>query len=234
MHLAVSFFSFILNNPPEPAHDISILHFTDLVRCLYLKQPPCSRERKQMALSYGANELSEAGVKFIVNKPSSSHGCILDMEFENGTLKIPHIEVHDGTEIWLRNVVALEQCYYPYKHYISDYVRFIGQLIRTKKDVDVLIKAGIIDYMIGGGNDQSSVAKLFSDVRMNMVVTSTSVDFLQICDDMNAYYNNPWNNKMATLRRDYFNTPWTTVASIAGIVLLILTVIQTVCSLLQI
>ncbi|MED6148864.1 hypothetical protein PIB30_057084 [Stylosanthes scabra] len=234
-HLAFGFFaSIFIDEPPEPADDSNILHFTDLIRCMYLKQPPCSREDKKLALSYSANELAEAGVKFIVNKPSPNHGCMLDLEFKNGTLKIPHIEVNDGTEIWLRNVVALEQFYYPQEHYIFDYVRFIGQLINAKKDAGVLIKAGIIDYIIGDGNDQSSVAKLFNDIRKNIVVTSTNVDYLQICDDLNAYYNHPWHSKMATLRRDYFTTPWKTVASIAGIVLLILTVIQTICSLLQV
>ncbi|RYQ99314.1 hypothetical protein Ahy_B07g087245 isoform D [Arachis hypogaea] len=158
---------------------------------------------------------------------------MLDLEFEYGTLKIPHIVVDDGTEILLRNIVALEQCHYPQEHYIIDYVRFFGQLINTNKDVGVLIKAGIIDDMVGG-NYESSVAKLFSDVRKNITVTSANVDYLKLCHDLNAYYNHPWHSKMATLRRDYFTTPWKTAASIAGIFLLILTVIQTVCSILQV
>ncbi|KAI9124778.1 hypothetical protein K1719_004105 [Acacia pycnantha] len=39
---------------------------------------------------------------------------------------------------------------------------------------------------------------------------------------------------MATLRRDYCNTPWHTVASIAGILLLVLTIVQTIFSVLQV
>ncbi|XP_015931837.1 UPF0481 protein At3g47200-like [Arachis duranensis] len=236
MKLAFRFFSFTLNfnKPPEPPHDSSILNFTDLIRYLYLmKQRPSKREHKPLVLGYTAYELVEAGVKFVVNESSSSHGCMLDLEFEHGTLKIPHIGVDDGTEILLRNIVALEQCHYPQEHYIIDYVRFFGQLINTNKDAGVLIKAGIIDDMVGG-NYESSVAKLFSDVRKNITVTTANVDYLKLCHDLNAYYNHPWHSKMATLRRDYFTTPWKTAASIAGIFLLILTVIQTVCSILQV
>ncbi|MED6168308.1 hypothetical protein PIB30_010641 [Stylosanthes scabra] len=235
MQFALPFFTYILNfkKPTEPPHGSSIVHFTDLIRNLYLKQPPCTREHKPLALGYSAYELAEAGVKFKVKNSSSNSSLMVDLEFRNGILEIPHIRVDDGTEIWLRNIVALEQCHYPHEHYIIDYVTFLGQLVNTNKDADVLIKAGIIDRMVGG-NYETSVAKLFSDVRKNITVTNASVDYIKLCDGLNAYYNHPWHSKMATLRRDYFNTPWKTAASIAGIVLLILTVIQTVCSILQV
>ncbi|MED6198728.1 hypothetical protein PIB30_069283 [Stylosanthes scabra] len=225
-------FTFTINKILKPPpHDSSILHFTDMFRYLLLKQQPSGRKDASLALGRCASELAEAGVKFIVNKSSSS---MLDLEFKNGTLTIPPIQVEDGTEIWLRNVVALEQCHYPKQHYITDYVRFLGHLMNTNKDAGVLIKAGIIDCIVGGGNYESSVAKLFNDVRKNILVTDTNVDFLQICNDLNGYYKNPWHRMMATLRGDYFATPWKAAGSIAAIVLLILTVIQTVCSILQV
>ncbi|MED6213701.1 hypothetical protein PIB30_095838, partial [Stylosanthes scabra] len=98
--------------------------------------------------------------------------------------------------------------------------------MKTSKDAGVFIKAGIIDCIFGG-NYENKVAKLFGDVGKETSMANTNVDYLKICDDLNAYYNNPWNNKMATLRRDYFTTPWKTAASIAAIVLLILTIVQT-------
>ncbi|KAL1307543.1 UPF0481 protein At3g47200 [Arachis hypogaea] len=232
----------------------SIEHFTDLLR--YFNLPPSHtttpllREPKALVLGHSASELVEAGVKFqVTNKPShrhqknksshghqkdeSSHGCMLDLKFERGTLNIPHIEADDATEIFLRNIVALEQCHYPKEHYILDYVIFLGHLMKTNKDAGVLIKAGIIGCIFGG-DYESKVANLFGGVGKNTVVSTTSACYLKFCNDLDDYCIHPWHSLMATLRRDYFTSPWKTAASFGGIVLLILTVIQTVCSLRQV
>ncbi|XP_057723322.1 UPF0481 protein At3g47200-like [Arachis stenosperma] len=230
MWFAVSYFSYHNKQSVLTPASSSIAHFTDLLRYFHL--PPSHttllRNPGSLVLGHSASELVEAGVKFQVNK--SSH-CILDLEFEDGVLKIPHIIVYDGTEVWLRNIVALEQCHYPRDHYITDYVSFLAKLVNSNKDANVLIKAGIIESMVSG-ND-TSVAKLFTDVDKNIIIVNYNVNYLRIHHDLNTYYKHPCRTKIATLRRDYFTTPWKTVASIAGIVLLLLTVIQTVCSILQ-
>nr|XP_029144057.1 UPF0481 protein At3g47200-like [Arachis hypogaea] len=226
MDLSYSYFS-AENNVND-----QIVHFTDLCRYCILKQRrPCERKHKHFVLGHSASELLEAGLKFqVVNK--SSPIDILDLKFEHGVLTIPHITVDDFTEVWLRNIVALEQCHYPDEHYITDYVNFLKQLVNSNRDADVLIKAGIIQSDVSGSD--ISVAKLFRDVDKHILLENYNVNYLQICDDLNAYYKHPCNTKMATLRRDYFPTPWKTAASIAGIILLLLSVIQTVCSILQV
>ncbi|MED6164080.1 hypothetical protein PIB30_086277 [Stylosanthes scabra] len=235
MWLAITYFSYYNKQRVLPPAASSIAHFTDLLRYFYL--PPSHRRpsrnyKPQLAvLGHSASELVEAGVKFLENKPWHGGIFLLDLEFEHSILKIPHLLVEDNTELLLRNIVALEQCHYPEEHYIIDYVRFLAQLINSNKDADVLIKAGIFDSMVSG--NETSVAKLFSDVWKNVIVSGVNVDYLRICNDLNAYYKHPCNTKMATLRRDYFTTPWKTAASIAGIVLVVLTVIQTVCSIVQ-
>ncbi|XP_020962395.1 UPF0481 protein At3g47200-like [Arachis ipaensis] len=226
MDLSYSYFS-AENNVND-----QIVHFTDLCRyCILKQQRPCERKHKHLVLGHSASELLEAGLKFqVVNK--SSPIDILDLKFEHGVLTIPHITVDDFTEVWLRNIVALEQCHYPDEHYITDYVNFLKQLVNSNRDADVLIKAGIIQSDVSGSD--ISVAKLFRDVDKHILLENYNVNYLQICDDLNAYYKHPCNTKMATLRRDYFPTPWKTAASIAGIILLLLSVIQTVCSILQV
>ena len=164
----------------------------------------------------------------MVNK--TSH-CLLDLQFLGRTLKIPQIKVEDSTEILLRNMVALEQCYYPHESYITDYVAVLDFLINTDKDVDFLVKNGIIVNWLG---DSNAVAELFNGLWKNITQTTFNTEYLRICEDLNAFCKHPWHRKVATLRRDYCNTPWKMVASIAGIALLILTVIQTVCSVLQV
>ncbi|QHO26776.1 UPF0481 protein At3g47200-like [Arachis hypogaea] len=209
----------------------SIEHFTDLLRTFHLKQSisPLSRKKETLPFLKSAIQLHEAGVKFkVINKRSL---CLLDLKFSGRTLEIPQIELEDKTEIWLRNMVALEQCYYPDESYITDYTAVLDYLINTEKDVDFLVNKGIIINWLG---DSNAVAKLFNGLGKNIIHETFNAEYLHICKDLNDFCEHPCHRKVATLRRDYCNTPWKTVASVAGIALLILTVIQTVCSIIQV
>ncbi|QHN91034.1 UPF0481 protein At3g47200-like [Arachis ipaensis] len=209
----------------------SIEHFTDLLRTFHLKQSisPLSRKKETLPFLKSAIQLHEAGVKFkVINKRSL---CLLDLKFSGHTLEIPQIELEDKTEIWLRNMVALEQCYYPDESYITDYTAVLDYLINTEKDVDFLVNKGIIINWLG---DSKAVAKLFNGLGKNIIHETFNAEYLRICKDLNDFCEHPCHRKVATLRRDYCNTPWKTVASVAGIALLILTVIQTVCSIIQV
>ncbi|KAL1307565.1 UPF0481 protein At3g47200-like [Arachis hypogaea] len=209
----------------------SIEHFTDLLRTFHLKQSisPLSRKKETLPFLKSAIQLHEAGVKFkVINKRSL---CLLDLKFSGHTLEIPQIELEDKTEIWLRNMVALEQCYYPDESYITDYTAVLDYLINTEKDVDFLVNKGIIINWLG---DSKAVAKLFNGLEKNIIHETFNAEYLRICKDLNDFCEHPCHRKVATLRRDYCNTPWKTVASVAGIALLILTVIQTVCSIIQV
>nr|XP_025664273.1 UPF0481 protein At3g47200-like [Arachis hypogaea] len=212
----------------------NITHFTDLSRKFllassHLFQPSasgCSRQA-QLTQLYSATELKEAGVKFEVNKNSK---CLLDLEITGHTLRIPFTRVHDWTEVVLRNLLAFEQCHCISQSYLADYIFFLDFLINTEKDVDLLIKKGIIENWLG---DSNAVATMFNSLAVNLVNVGFNVKYSCIFKGLNAFCKKPWNRKVATLKRDYCNTPWKTVASIAGIFLLILTVIQTVFSIFQ-
>ncbi|XLT26871.1 hypothetical protein HN873_058163 [Arachis hypogaea] len=211
-----------------------IAHFTDLIRKLLLRssqffQPSASgRARgKKITQIYSATKLNEAGVKFEVNKNDK---CLLDLEISGCTLRIPFISVDDWTEVILRNLLAFEQCHCIYESYLTDYIIFFDFLINADKDVDFLIKKKIIVNWLG---DSNAVAKMFNGLGVNLLYPDFNVQYSRIFDELNAFCARPWNKNVATLRRDYCNTPWKTVASIAGIFLLILTVIQTVFSILH-
>ena len=107
----------------------------------------------------------------------------------------------------------------------------LDYLINTSKDVDILVRKNILLNWI---EDSESVANLFNGLCKNIIYSYISSHFTILCKELNAYCSNPWNKLKATLRRDYCNTPWRTAASIAGILLLVLTIIQTVSSVLQV
>ncbi|XP_020212340.1 UPF0481 protein At3g47200 [Cajanus cajan] len=209
-----------------------IEHFTDLIRTFHLQHPPQkrpSRTNEEIVTHLpSATELSEAGVRIKVNKESE---CLLNWTFSGRVLRIPELVVEDWTEILFRNMVAFEQCHYPDKSYITDYVAVMDFLINTSRDVDILVRKGVLVNWLG---DADSVADLFNGLMKNIVQTNDSSEYFRICKELSAFQRNPWHNLKSTLRRDYCKSPWQTAATIAGILLLILSLIQSVCSVLQV
>lgn len=209
----------------------SIEHFTDLLRTFHLQPSSERSSRGEETISHinSATELNEAGVKFEVNKQSH---CLLDLTISGRhDLKIPEFRVEDWTEILFRNMVALEQCHYPDKSYITDYVAVMSFLIKTGKDVDLLVQKKIIVNWLG---DSNAVAKLFNGLWKNITQVGFNSNYVGICRELNAFCAHPWYRRKATLRRDYCRTPWQKVASFAAILVLILTITQTVFSILQV
>ncbi|KAL7164294.1 hypothetical protein ACSBR2_040248 [Camellia fascicularis] len=73
------------------------------------------------------------------------HQCLLDIQFNKGVLKIPHLRITDDTEQVLRNIIALE--WYPHgqNSYIIDYIGFMENLIDIPEDAEILEKNGILE-----------------------------------------------------------------------------------------
>ncbi|MED6196913.1 hypothetical protein PIB30_051830 [Stylosanthes scabra] len=214
-------------------HDVSrIAHFTDLSRKFLLTfsrllQPSsasrCLR-KAEFPRMYSATRLNEAGVKFKVNKNSQ---CMLDLELSCHTFEVPSIRVTAHTETILRNLVYFEQCHCMNESYLADYIVAFDFLIDTDKDADLLIKRGIIENWLG---DSSEVAKMFNSIGVQVLNPDFNVQYIRIFKKLNAFCTHPCNKRVATLRRDYCNTPWKMAASIAGIFLLFLTCVQTLFS----
>ncbi|XP_035541709.1 putative UPF0481 protein At3g02645 [Juglans regia] len=176
-----------------------VMHFVDLLRYFYL---PChqmlpARSGKAVNEIYCASQLAEAGLKF---KPSSSRS-IIDLKFNEGVLEIPRFTLRHDTEIYARNLIALEQCVYQFERYVTDYFIMLDFLINTGKDVDLLIQQGILVNEMGTNNIRPPFAGNLCTVILK-----------------------------SSLKHDYFRTPWMGAVTIGAIILLIFTLIQTVCT----
>ncbi|XP_075667500.1 UPF0481 protein At3g47200-like [Castanea sativa] len=206
-----------------------IKHFTDLLRFFAL--PPHDklpkRDKKTVFPKYSATQLREAGVKFEVvpNK------CLLDLSFKEGVLKIPLLDFNDDTEVHIRNIMALEQCYHANDSYITDFYLILDYLIDTTKDVDLLAEKGIIFNCLG---DSSAVAFMINNLNKGVFWKNMNSDLCCLCEELNVFYEKPSHKWKALLRHQYFSTPWRAASTIAAIILLVFTLIQTVCSIIQI
>ncbi|KAI7994693.1 UPF0481 protein [Camellia lanceoleosa] len=170
-----------------------------------------------------ATELHEAGVKFKV----SSSKNIFDIKFSGNILEIPQTEIVDATERLLRNIIAYEQCHCDVK-FFADYTAFMNYLINTSKDVELLVRAKIIDNWLGDNND---VSNLFNGLGKEVNIYSNAYYFTELHKQLNDYCEIPSHKWKATLRQDYCNTPWRVLSIIVAVILLGFTFIQSLCSL---
>ncbi|KAI4332897.1 hypothetical protein L6164_017771 [Bauhinia variegata] len=208
--------------------DFTISHFTDLLRTFNLQpsNTPQKVSHRKIARIQTATELLEAGVTFQVNHTSK---CKLDLHFSSGCLRIPEIAIVDNTEILYLYMVALEQCHYPRSSYITDYISVMDFLMNIKNDVDIVVQNKIVVNWLG---DNDAVAKLFNSLLKNVTIVSSNSFYLDLHEDLDAFCENWWRKRKATLKRDYCNTAWRTLATCATIVIVFLTLVQTVTSIL--
>ncbi|KAF3947910.1 hypothetical protein CMV_026026 [Castanea mollissima] len=195
-----------------------------------LQSPPKRQTGSEMVtLLYSATQLHEAGVKFQMN----SSKCLLDItfDFKNGVLEMPCLELYDDTEALIRNVMAFEQYCFGEKIYIRDYCLLLDCLVNTTRDIDLLCDKGIIRNYLG---DNKAATSLVNKLNIHVSLSGINPNHNRIFKELNAFYEKRWHKWKATLRHQYFSTPWRIASTIAAIILLVFTFIQTICSIIQI
>jgi hypothetical protein len=204
-----------------------VLHFVDfLSKC----QQPTEKHRPAKEEAFlsapTATELHQSGVKFKNTERSS----LFDITFSNGILEIPQLKIYDGIEILFRNLQAFEQCHHANGDtFVNDYITFISCLVSATKDVEVLAQNENLKNML---SSDEAVSNLFHNLFIENVISSES--FLSgLCEELNLHCRKRRYKWKATLKQVYFNNPWTGISVVAATFLLVLTVIQTVCSILQ-
>ncbi|TXG62538.1 hypothetical protein EZV62_009532 [Acer yangbiense] len=218
-----------------------VKHFTDFLRhaVVVQVQPTAQPPNGETPDLPNATKLNESGLQFKGIKGKGKYLLDINLDkrksripliwFDETELEIPFIEIYDDTECLFRNLMALEVFHYPTQTYVCNYADLMGYLIDTAKDVDLLVEKKIIGNFVG---DSEAIAKMFNTICSR--ITPSPSCYNTIATDMTEHYNNRWNHLKATLRSVYFTNLWTGTATVAAVVLLILTVIQTVCSIMQV
>ena len=200
-------------------------HFLDLLRTFWLpleKLPERDAHDDEVVKHvYSATQLHDAGLEF--RKGSSS--CLFDINFKKGVLEMPLITLDNKSETLYRNLLALEQCHYSDKAYITDYFILLGFLITTDNDVKLLVRKRVMANLLGNDDEARDLVKKLGT---NIVYVNMNSDYHVFCKELKAFYKKPWNRWQATLRRDYLSTPWRIVSTIAAVIFLLLTFLQTI------
>ncbi|OMO59748.1 hypothetical protein COLO4_34075 [Corchorus olitorius] len=174
-----------------------------------------------------ATELQEAGIKF----RRVDGNTMFDISFKDGTLYIPQLKIADRTEYVLRNLIAFEQLFLSnnFVKHVTDYMVFIDNLVESPKDVELLCRNGIFNNFLG---DAAAAATMINGLG-NSVIVSTNFYYNDTFSKVNQHCSKQWNRRMANLKHNYFNSPWALISVMAATLLLILTVVQTIFSVLS-
>ncbi|XP_050126030.1 UPF0481 protein At3g47200-like isoform X4 [Malus sylvestris] len=205
--------------------NFKVEHFVDLVRTLHLPTPEENFKNGELVDTLAVpsmTKLHQAGVKF----KARSGKNLFDICFKDGILEIPNLKIQDHTEIVLRNLIAFEQCHCDC-NYFSDYSLLMDYFVNTPNDVELLLKNGIVEHLLGDNNE---VSTLINSLGKGVGVDRRRFYYATLVKDLNEYYKQPWNKWKADLKQKYFNSPWTTISVTAATLIIILTFIQTVCS----
>ncbi|XP_039166192.1 UPF0481 protein At3g47200 [Eucalyptus grandis] len=228
--LTHEFFKLQLGGITEIADDFAKVssmksrHFVDLLRNYNSPsvRPSWPKKDLKSLATPSVMELSQAGVKFHVGLGKS----LFDVRFFNGTLEIPKLNIYFGADVLFRNLIGFEKCNH-HENYINDYIIFIGLLVHSPADVEMLVEEGIIGISTW---DSKEVFGLIKSLVKGARFLPEDFYFSGLCAELNEYYRIPWHRWKATLKRDYFNSPWSIISVVAAIVLLLLTLVQTVFS----
>ncbi|XP_010909324.1 UPF0481 protein At3g47200-like [Elaeis guineensis] len=150
-------------------------------------------------------------------------GSILDISFRNGVMKIPFLEINDGTQTILHNLIAFEQCYrLLIERHVTTYAAFMNCLINKESDASLLERSGILLNRLPTSKDAT-----FFFSKLSPRAKIRSIYLKSLIDDVNRYHTSKWNRWYADLKLNYFSNPWVTISVVAAAVLLILSFMQT-------
>ncbi|KAK6926654.1 Protein of unknown function DUF247, plant [Dillenia turbinata] len=230
--LALEFFNYAVQRPIEVLekyYNIQGVHLLDLFRRSFIPTKHREVSRKPsplLQLIPSAKKLHVAGVKFKARDKSSS---LLEIDFHNGLLRIPTMTIDDFTSSVFLNWVAFEQCYNHCSKHITTYATFMGCLINTAGDAGLLCDQKIIENYFG---TDEAVTSFFTNVGKDVVFDIQHCYMSKMFEDINEYYRNNWKVQWAGFKHKYFDTPWSFLSALAAVLLLLLTLIQSLFSVL--
>ncbi|KAK3431587.1 hypothetical protein EUGRSUZ_E03393 [Eucalyptus grandis] len=233
-NLASHFFSCFDVGPDyvlEMLINIKGVHLLDSFRMSLM--PQSQQDNPVEKISYcplirSASELRRVGIGFKQGQASTFLGIKFDSK--RRTVRIPQIKINDNLNCILTNMVAFEQCRGQRDGHISAYVRFMGCLIHTVDDVQLLRNRKVISNYHKSNQD---VICFFGDLCKDISIYSwetylaSHFSFL----DKSLKYEQAY-LCWAQLLNAFHDNPWSALSGLAVVVMLV-GIIQTVYAVLQ-
>ncbi|CAH9123622.1 unnamed protein product [Cuscuta epithymum] len=198
-------------------HEFEGLHLLDLVRKSYF--PKGSREQREPGSRCKGNcfgskggkyeyrnfhrisKLRKAGIKFRSNKREA--GSFLAVGFKRGTIRMPPLTLDDTMCAFLLNCVAFEQCHKGSDRRVSQYAVFLGCIIDTSEDVDILCEAKVLHNRLATQGEAVAFVGMLAEAAAS---TKLGESYLkEVFAGLNKYYDNKLHTHVAEVKGKYFS-----------------------------
>uniref|UniRef100_A0A0E0JK62 Uncharacterized protein n=1 Tax=Oryza punctata TaxID=4537 RepID=A0A0E0JK62_ORYPU len=191
-----------------------------LCECFMTKRtPPC-----QLTIPR-ATELLEAGVTFLRGSKAARDRYDVTFDRLRGVMKIPVIKIDDMKRPLLVNLIAFEQTRCgEVPGLLTSYVALMSSLIVTARDVALLRRHRILESLLA---DDEEAARFFARLGDCGAMNYKDHAFAGLYEDVRRYCDSPWHRYRATLRRDYFASPWSVISLVVAALVVALTATQT-------
>lgn len=231
--LVLRFFNYEVSRSEKVLNEYQNLqgkHLLDFIRKSYISTKeknlivPKANDvlnNQSLKLIQPATKLMIAGAKF---KASHEADSFLDIEFRNGLLLIPQINMDDFYSSFCLNCVAFEQCYSHCSKHITTYIVFMGCLMSTTTDVGMLSDEKIIENYFGTDKE---IVKFFKNVGKEITFDIKKNYLSDLFLEVNEYCNNGWHVGWAGFMHTYFESPWAAISAFSALLLLFLAALQT-------
>ncbi|KAI8556931.1 hypothetical protein RHMOL_Rhmol05G0295100 [Rhododendron molle] len=176
-------------------------------------QPEQAKEKGLVEIMPCASELDHAAVKF---EPIPGRD-LFKTEFsdpkgpfwwcQTARFKIPVLEIYDNTELFLRNLIAFEQCCPKGSQHFTSYALLMDMLVNSGRDIQLLERAGVMRNYLGARADATN---LFNNLCKGVVLGEFF--FADMCNRATAYSKRRWPKNLAHIRRTYLSSPWSFIA----------------------
>lgn len=168
------------------------VHLLDLLRLSFVisapKEPLVANQSAKFIEC--ATKLWEAGIRF---RSVAGDSCFLNINFKTelnftrGVLEIPKVVMDPFTACFIRNCIAFEHCHGHSSKHFTAYAIFMGCLIRSEKDLQVLCDNGIILNRYGRDED---LVKYFIELGRDVDINWGTLYLSKQLGDVNSYYEN--------------------------------------------
>ncbi|XP_010242105.2 PREDICTED: putative UPF0481 protein At3g02645 [Nelumbo nucifera] len=214
----------------NPSAQVQPKHLLDLLRRKIIGEESTSNNSDEQQSTGGQwysfrsiKELKDAGIKFKKTGTNQLKNIRFNSKLFRGELYLPVIMVDDSTKSRLLNIIAYEMGQGgPPDRAVTSYACFMDSLIDSAEDVKELRSGGILLNALGSDEE---VADLFNTLTTG--VTPEPGAYAHVKSSIESHCMTEWKVSLANLYHTHFNSPWTTIAFIAALFLLILTICQT-------
>ncbi|XP_045831001.1 UPF0481 protein At3g47200-like [Trifolium pratense] len=215
------------------------MHILDLYRKTLIQEPShttpipkltrAQQREEDISKKLGWNtfpRVQESGIHFHKSKTSS----LRDFWFSEGVLWLPRLIIDDNTEYMFLNLMAFERLHNGAGNEITSFILFMDAIVDSVADVSILYGKGILVNTFG---TDETVAELFNSMSKEIPkaydkkIYNVTADIYYFCG------TKPWKRWRASLIETYFRNPWTMVSLVVGIIFFVLTIVQTIYTILS-